>query len=113
MQILDGKTVSGSVKKDISARTALHVQHGKKTPHLAAILVGSNGASETYVASKVKNCEAVGFKSSLIRFEENVPEAELTAAIEKLNNDHDVDGILVPNRSMKPGSSTSSTPTRM
>lgn len=68
---------------------------GKKTPHLAAVLVGNNGASETYVASKVKNCEEVGFKSSLIRFEESVSESELIRAIQKLNNDDDVDGILI------------------
>ncbi|MEO6252257.1 MAG: tetrahydrofolate dehydrogenase/cyclohydrolase catalytic domain-containing protein [Ferruginibacter sp.] len=95
MQILDGKIVSGSVKEKIKEKTILFKNKGNKTPHLAAILVGSNGASETYVASKVKNCEAVGFKSSLIRFDENISEADLVAAIEKLNNDDDVDGILV------------------
>ena len=68
---------------------------GNKTPHLAAILVGSNGASETYVAGKVRNCEEVGFKSSLIRFDETISEAELINAIKQLNNDDDVDGILV------------------
>lgn len=95
MQILDGKIVSQAVKEKIKEQTSHWKSNGKKTPHLAAILVGSNGASETYVASKVKNCEAVGFKSSLIRFDENISEAELIAAIEKLNNDRDVDGILV------------------
>jgi methylenetetrahydrofolate dehydrogenase (NADP+) / methenyltetrahydrofolate cyclohydrolase len=95
MQILDGKTVSQAVKEKVKEKTILFKTNGNKTPHLAAILVGSNGASETYVASKVKNCEEVGFKSSLIRFDENTGEAELIAAIEKLNNDDDVDGILV------------------
>jgi methylenetetrahydrofolate dehydrogenase (NADP+)/methenyltetrahydrofolate cyclohydrolase len=95
MQILDGKIVSQSVKEKIKEKIILFKSAGNKTPHLAAILVGSNGASETYVASKVKNCEEVGFKSSLIRFDENIEEAELVAAIEKLNNDEDVDGILV------------------
>ena len=95
MQILDGKIVSESVKNNIKAKTILFKKEGKKTPHLAAVLVGSNGASETYVASKVKNCEEVGFKSSLIRFDENIAEQDLITAIEKLNNDKDVDGILV------------------
>ena len=95
MQILDGKIVSQSVKDKVKEKVALCKKEGKKTPHLAAILIGTNGASETYVASKVKNCEEVGFKSSLIRFDENIAEAELVAAIEKLNNDKDVDGILV------------------
>lgn len=95
MQILDGKIVSQSVKELIKEKTNLFTSAGHKMPHLAAILVGNNGASETYVASKVKNCEEVGFKSTLIRFDENIEEAELIAAIEKLNNDADVDGILV------------------
>ena len=95
MEILDGKIVSQSVKEKIKEKTILFKNTGNKTPHLAAILIGNNGASETYVASKVKNCEEVGFKSSLIRFDENIEEAALTAAIEKLNNDDDVDGILV------------------
>jgi methylenetetrahydrofolate dehydrogenase (NADP+) / methenyltetrahydrofolate cyclohydrolase len=95
MQILDGKVVSSSVKDRIKDKTALLKNAGKKTPHLAAILVGTNGASETYVASKVKNCEEVGFRSSLIRLEESVSENELVMAIEKLNDDNDVDGILV------------------
>lgn len=95
MQILDGKVVSQSVKEKIKEKIILFKGNGNKAPHLAAILAGNNGASETYVASKVKNCEEVGFKSSLIRFDENVKEADLIAAIEKLNSDEDVDGILV------------------
>ena len=95
MQILDGKIVSQSVKEEIKDKTLLFKTNGNKTPHLAAILVGSDGASETYVASKVKNCEEVGFKSTLIRFNDNIAEAELIAVIEKLNSDDDIDGILV------------------
>lgn len=95
MQILDGKIVSQSVKEKIKEKTLAFKAAGNKTPHLAAILVGNDGASETYVASKVKNCEEVGFKSSLIRFADDIAEADLIAAIEKLNNDDDVDGILV------------------
>jgi methylenetetrahydrofolate dehydrogenase (NADP+) / methenyltetrahydrofolate cyclohydrolase len=95
MQILDGKIVSQSVKDSLKTKTDLLKAAGKKTPHLAAILIGNNGASETYVASKVKTCEEIGFKSTLLRFDENIAEQELVAAIERLNNDADVDGILV------------------
>ena len=95
MQILDGKIVSQSVKDLLKTKTDLLKVAGKKLPHLAAILVGNNGASETYVASKVKTCEAIGFKSTMVRMDETITEAELVAAIEKLNNDADVDGILV------------------
>lgn len=95
MQILDGKIVSQSVKDSIKEKVAALKQEGKKTPHLAAILIGTNGASETYVASKVKSCEEVGFKSTLIRLDENIAESVLIDNIKKLNNDADVDGILV------------------
>ena len=95
MQILDGKVVSQAVKDAVKIKTAVLKAAGKKTPHLAAVLIGSNGASETYVASKVKSCEEVGFKSSLIRLPNTVDEATLVATIERLNNDDDVDGILV------------------
>ena len=95
MQILDGKLVSQSVKDQLKTKTDLLIAAGKKAPHLAAILIGSNGASETYVASKVKTCEAIGFKSTMVRMDETITEAELVAAIEKLNNNADVDGILV------------------
>jgi methylenetetrahydrofolate dehydrogenase (NADP+)/methenyltetrahydrofolate cyclohydrolase len=95
MQILDGKIVSQAVKDAIKIKTAALKNAGKKTPHLAAILIGNNGASETYVASKVKSCEEVGFKSSLIRLPETIDEATLVATIEQLNSDSDVDGILV------------------
>src|SRR4249919_2215408 len=95
MQILDGKIVSQHVKDMLKVKTDLLKTEGKRIPHLAAILIGSNGASETYVASKVKTCHEIGFKSSLIRFDENIAEADLIAAIERLNNDDDIDGILV------------------
>lgn len=95
MQILDGKIVSQAVKDTVKEKTALLKSSGKKTPHLAAVLVGSNGASETYVASKVKSCEEIGFTSTLIRLDENIGEASLIEAIEALNADADVDGILV------------------
>lgn len=95
MQILDGKIVSQSVKDLLKVKTDLLKAEGKNVPHLAAILIGNNGASETYVASKVKTCESIGFKSSLLRFDETIAESELIAAIEKLNADADVDGILV------------------
>lgn len=95
MQLLDGRLVAQSVKDELKALTEDHINSGGKKPHLAAILVGSNGASETYVASKIKSCAEVGFTSSLQRFDTSIAETELVAAIEKLNNDADVDGILV------------------
>lgn len=95
MQILDGKIVSQAVKDGLKTKTDLLRSAGKRVPHLAAILIGNNGASETYVASKVKTCHEIGFKSSLIRFEETIAEADLVAAIERLNNDEGIDGILV------------------
>ncbi|MGN6436717.1 MAG: bifunctional methylenetetrahydrofolate dehydrogenase/methenyltetrahydrofolate cyclohydrolase FolD [Agriterribacter sp.] len=95
MQILDGKLVAQAVKDDLKQKVAALKQAGKKTPHLAAVLVGNNGASETYVASKVKTCEEIGYASTLIRFEESVDEATLLAKIEELNNDSEIDGILV------------------
>jgi methylenetetrahydrofolate dehydrogenase (NADP+)/methenyltetrahydrofolate cyclohydrolase len=95
MQILDGKIVSQHVKDMLKIKTDTLKTEGKKLPHLAAVLVGSNGASETYVASKVKTCTEIGFKSTLIRFDEDVAEEKLIAAIEQLNSDEDVDGILV------------------
>ena len=95
MEILDGKIVSQAVKDVVKEKTFLLKSTGKKTPHLAAILVGSDGASETYVASKVKSCEEIGYTSTLIRLEPNIAESVLIEAIEKLNADDDVDGILV------------------
>jgi methylenetetrahydrofolate dehydrogenase (NADP+)/methenyltetrahydrofolate cyclohydrolase len=95
MLVLDGKIASAAVKASLLEQTNALKAAGKRTPHLAAILVGNNGASETYVASKVKNCEETGFGSSLFRFDENVTEAELLAQITALNTNENVDGILV------------------
>ncbi|MDP4264331.1 MAG: tetrahydrofolate dehydrogenase/cyclohydrolase catalytic domain-containing protein [Bacteroidota bacterium] len=95
MQILDGKVAAQAIKDELKITVAQRVIEGKKVPHLAAILVGNNGASETYVAAKVKACEETGFKSTLIRLEQDISENKLLEKIEKLNNDPDVDGILV------------------
>lgn len=95
MLILDGKIASAAVRAALTRQTSALVQAGKRAPHLAAILVGTNGASETYVASKVKNCEETGFRSSLVRFDENIEEALLLQKIAELNADPAVDGILV------------------
>jgi methylenetetrahydrofolate dehydrogenase (NADP+) / methenyltetrahydrofolate cyclohydrolase len=95
MKIMDGKLVSQAVKDDLKKKVLDQVAHGMKKPHLAAILVGNNGASETYVASKVKSCEEVGFTSTLIRLDAAITQEELLAEINKLNQHSDVDGILV------------------
>lgn len=95
MQLLDGKIVSQAVKDQLKLKVAELKENNRRTPHLAAILVGNNGASETYIASKIKNCEETGFKSSLIRMPVTTSQTELTEAIQTLNNDSAVDGILV------------------
>lgn len=95
MQLIDGKAISAQMKKEIAEEVAKIKAAGGKTPHLAAVLVGHDGGSETYVASKVRTCEEVGFKSSLIRFEDNVSEEELLACVDKLNKEADVDGFIV------------------
>jgi len=95
MQILDGKKAAQSIKDELQIDVAQRANEGKKIPHLAAILVGNNGASETYVAAKVKACEETGFKSTLIRMDADTTEYRLLEKIEELNNDPDVDGILV------------------
>lgn len=95
MQILDGKKAAQAIKDDLRIDVAQRSNEGKKIPHLAAILVGNNGASETYVAAKVKACEETGFKSTLIRLEADISEFKLLEKIEELNTDPDVDGILV------------------
>jgi len=95
MQILDGKKVSQALKDQLKIDVAQLFTEGKKVPHLAAILVGNDGASETYVASKVKSCEEVGFKSTLIRLDATTSENKLLEQIQELNQDPDVDGILV------------------
>ena len=95
MQIIDGKKISAEIKEEIAQEVAEIKKSGRKVPHLAAILVGHDGGSETYVAHKVKACEQVGFQSSLIRFEDNVTEDELLAKVEELNNDDNIDGFIV------------------
>ena len=95
MELIDGKVISEAIKKEISEEVKKRIQEGKKVPHLAAILVGHDGGSETYVAHKVKSCEQVGFKSTLIRFEDSVSEAELLQTVEKLNKDEEIDGFIV------------------
>lgn len=95
MELIDGKYVADTIKKEIAQTVAQMVAEGKKRPHLAAILVGHDGGSETYVAHKVKACEQCGFESTLIRYESEVTEAELLKTIEDLNNDASVDGFIV------------------
>lgn len=95
MQILDGNLVSQATKEELKIKVAQLVIEGKKVPHLAAVLVGTNGASETYVGSKVKTCEEIGFKSSLVRLDEDISEFKLLNIIQDLNQDPDIDGILV------------------
>lgn len=95
MQIIDGKAVAAAIKKEIAAEVENIIANGGKRPHLAAILVGHDGGSETYVANKVKACEECGFTSTLIRYEADVTEKELLAKVDELNNDSDVDGFIV------------------
>lgn len=95
MNLIDGKAISELIKQEIAAEVAERVARGEKRPHLAAILVGHDGGSETYVANKVKACEVCGFTSSLIRFESDVTEEALLAEIDRLNQDSDVDGFIV------------------
>ena len=95
MTKIDGKQTAADIKAEIAAEVAQMIERGEKRPHLAAILVGHDGGSETYVASKVKACEECGFKSTLIRFEDNVDEQTLLDAVDGLNNDPDVDGFIV------------------
>jgi methylenetetrahydrofolate dehydrogenase (NADP+)/methenyltetrahydrofolate cyclohydrolase len=95
MQLLDGKIASAAILNKISKHTSAALQQGYRKPHLAAILIGNNGASETYVASKVKTCAQIGFDSSLIRFDENITETTLLKKIDELNQNENIDGILV------------------
>jgi methylenetetrahydrofolate dehydrogenase (NADP+) / methenyltetrahydrofolate cyclohydrolase len=95
MILIDGKKVAAEMKLEIAARVAAIKEKGGKTPHLAAVLVGHDGGSETYVAYKIKDCEEVGFKSSLIRYEDNVTEDELISKVKELNSNDDIDGFIV------------------
>jgi methylenetetrahydrofolate dehydrogenase (NADP+)/methenyltetrahydrofolate cyclohydrolase len=93
--LIDGKKIASEIKLEIAAEVARRIEAGKKIPHLAAILVGDNGSSETYVNNKVKDCAEVGFKSTLIRLKNETSENELLEKISGLNNDRDVDGFIV------------------
>jgi len=95
MNLLDGKYVSEKLKVEIAAEAAAILATTGRKPHLVAVLVGHDGGSETYVASKIKNCEAVGFKSTLVRYEDTVTEDELLKKVEELNADADIHGIIV------------------
>ena len=95
MQLIDGKLTAQAVKQEIADEVKKLRAAGKKQPHLAAVLVGNDGGSETYVAAKIRACEEVGFASSLVRFDAGVSEQELLAAVDRLNKDADVDGFIV------------------
>jgi methylenetetrahydrofolate dehydrogenase (NADP+)/methenyltetrahydrofolate cyclohydrolase len=95
MQLLDGKKLAAEMKLEIAAEVAQLKAEGGKTPHLATILVGHNGASETYVSGKIKACAEVGIKSTLVHFEDNIAEKDLLAKIRELNHDDDIDGLIV------------------
>lgn len=95
MQIIDGKATAAAIKQEIAAQVKDMMVRGLKQPHLAAVLVGHDGGSETYVAAKVKACAECGFKSSLIRYEDDVTEEQLLETIKQLNEDPDVDGFIV------------------
>ena len=94
-KLIDGKTVSAQIKKEIAEEVALIKRKGGKIPHLAAVLVGHDGGSETYVANKVRTCEELGFNSSLIRYEDDVTEKELLEKVDELNKDAEIDGFIV------------------
>jgi methylenetetrahydrofolate dehydrogenase (NADP+)/methenyltetrahydrofolate cyclohydrolase len=95
MKILDGKETFKTIREELKIEVDRRREKGMKIPHLAAVLVGSDGASQTYVNSKVRDCEKIGFGSSLIRLDENTSEEELLSVVDKLNNDEDVDGFIV------------------
>lgn len=95
MQLIDGKATAAAIKAEIAEEVKTMVAQGGKQPHLAAVLVGHDGGSETYVKNKVKACEQCGFKSTLIRFEDDVTEEELLQCVDRLNKDEDVDGFIV------------------
>ncbi len=95
MTLIDGKKTADDIKREIAAEVEEMVARGQRRPHLVAILVGHDGGSETYVANKVKACEVCGFRSTLIRYEDDVTEEQLLETIDKLNNDSEVDGFIV------------------
>lgn len=95
MTIIDGKIISAQVKQELKVEVEKQKANGGKIPHLAAILIGDNGASETYVASKIRSCEEIGFRSTLIRRDSSTTEDEVLEIIQQLNNDEDIDGFIV------------------
>lgn len=95
MKILDGNLVAAETKEALKLMVGQLIAQGKKVPHLAAVLIGNNGASETYVASKVRTCQEIGYKSTLMRLDDDIPEMKLLNLIAELNSDPDIDGILV------------------
>jgi methylenetetrahydrofolate dehydrogenase (NADP+)/methenyltetrahydrofolate cyclohydrolase len=95
MQLLDGKKTSEEIKQEIAAEVQIMKANGEKVPHLAAVLVGNNGASLTYVGSKVRSCEQIGFESTLVSLPETITESELLAKIADLNEDDNLDGFIV------------------
>ena len=95
MNLIDGKQTAQQIREEIAQQVVQLKKHGQKIPHLAAILVGNNPASEAYVRNKVKDCEAVGFGSTLVRFDTEVSEEELLAKVEEINQDDDIDGLIV------------------
>ena len=95
MELIDGKEISAQIKLEIAEEVKKIVSSGGKRPHLAAVLVGHDGGSETYVAHKVKACEQVGFESTLIRYEDDITEKELVKKVNELNNNKEIDGFIV------------------
>ena len=95
MTLIDGKATAAAIKQEIAKEVEEMVVRGARRPHLAAVLVGHDGGSETYVRNKVIACEQCGFQSSLIRFEENVTEDELLQCVDRLNNDKEIDGFII------------------
>ncbi len=95
MILIDGKKTADEIKKEIAGEVKQIVASGKRAPHLAAVLVGHDGGSETYVAFKIKDCEEVGFRSTLVRFDDDVTEEVLLAKVDELNNDNELDGFIV------------------
>ncbi|MGV8090804.1 MAG: bifunctional methylenetetrahydrofolate dehydrogenase/methenyltetrahydrofolate cyclohydrolase FolD [Mangrovibacterium sp.] len=95
MKLIDGKKTAAEIKAEIAEEVKKIKNQGGKVPHLAAVLVGHDGGSETYVAYKIKDCEEVGFKSSLVRYEDDVTEKELLAKVDELNRNEDIDGFIV------------------
>ncbi|MDR2120636.1 MAG: bifunctional methylenetetrahydrofolate dehydrogenase/methenyltetrahydrofolate cyclohydrolase FolD [Tannerella sp.] len=94
-RLIDGRAVAAQIKRELTCEVAEIIQHGGKIPHLAAVLVGHDGGSETYVANKVKHCKEIGFHSTLIRYEDDVTEMELLRRIDELNGNDDIDGFIV------------------